>query len=183
MPLLTAWSIGWRGTMNAIEINSKKIDNPLHVRYWSMVAYQLGTGPDAIAVKYSAAPCTDSAPDAHDANDPNFLRYVMAKSLAEKPACMKFMVQVRQPDMSVEDPRYEWPESEAPFVEVARITIPVQTFDQPANNEACERLSYNPWHALPEHQPLGAVNRMRRVIYDRISAFRLDSGVHHPASE
>lgn len=31
------------------------------------------------------------------------------------------------------------------------------------------RLSFNPWHALPEHKPLGAVNRIRRVVYTAVS--------------
>jgi len=28
------------------------------------------------------------------------------------------------------------------------------------------------WHALEEHRPLGAVNRMRKVVYERISRIR-----------
>jgi hypothetical protein len=26
-------------------------------------------------------------------------------------------------------------------------------------------LSWNPWHALPDHQPLGGINRCRRQMY------------------
>jgi hypothetical protein len=77
--------------------------------------------------------------------------------------------------MSVEDSRIEWPEAAAPFHTVATITIPPQTFDTPPQNAACEALSYSPWHALPEHRPLGAVNRMRKAIYERISAVRRSS--------
>jgi hypothetical protein len=35
-----------------------------------------------------------------------------------------------------------------------------------------ENLSFTPWHALPEHRPLGGINRARKVIYDLISTFR-----------
>ncbi|KAF8926952.1 hypothetical protein BGZ52_005017, partial [Haplosporangium bisporale] len=35
-----------------------------------------------------------------------------------------------------------------------------------------ERLSFNPWHSLPEHKPLGAMNRFRKVVYERISRVR-----------
>jgi hypothetical protein len=55
---------------------------------------------------------------------------------------------------------------------VADIVIHRQTFDPKARNTACELLSYSPWHALPDHKPLGAVNRMRKGIYEAISAFR-----------
>lgn len=66
----------------------------------------------------------------------------------------------------------EWKESDAPFYKVATLTIPQQTFDTPAQNQMCENLSFSPWHALPEHRPLGAANRMRKVIYDHISRVR-----------
>jgi len=177
-PVLSFLSLGWTGTKNEIATTSLKIDNPLNTRYWSMVPYQLGTSPSAVAVKYSAAPCVASPVVVPDTNDPNYLRHAMAATLAQGSpgACMKFMVQPRTSDaMSVEDSRYEWLESEAPFYQVATITIPAQNFDTPQQNSACEQLSYSPWHALPEHKPLGAVNRMRKVIYERISAIRRSS--------
>jgi hypothetical protein len=106
------------------------------------------------------------------------LRHAMSAALAPgtSGACMTLMVQPRtSPAMSVEDSRIEWPETQAPFYKVATITIPPQVFDTPAQNIACEQLSYSPWHALPEHRPLGAVNRMRKAIYERISAVRRSS--------
>ena len=66
----------------------------------------------------------------------------------------------------------EWSETEAPFYHVAKITIPQQVFDTPEQNERCENLSFSPWHALPDHRPLGVVNRMRRTIYHNISRTR-----------
>jgi hypothetical protein len=72
---------------------------------------------------------------------------------------------------SIEDVISEWPE-EAPFVDVARIEIPQQEFDTAAQNDACESMSYNPWHSLEAHRPLGTVNRMRRVVYEIISELR-----------
>ena len=66
----------------------------------------------------------------------------------------------------------EWKESEAPFLKVATIRIPQQAFDTAAQNESCENLSFNPWHALPDHKPLGVTNRMRKVIYEQISRVR-----------
>ncbi len=35
-----------------------------------------------------------------------------------------------------------------------------------------ENLSWNPWNALPEHRPLGGINRARKLVYDDSSALR-----------
>ena len=74
--------------------------------------------------------------------------------------------------MDVEDSRIEWTEAQAPFYKVATIRIPSQAFDTPQQNVFCENLAFTPWHALPEHKPLGVTNRLRKVIYDRISRVR-----------
>jgi hypothetical protein len=177
-PLLSFLSLGPRGTKIAIATTSSHIDSPLNTRYWSMVPYQLGATGNAVAAKYSASPCVQRPVVVPKTNDPDFLRHAMADRLApgEAEVCMTFMVQPRtSPAMSVEDSRIEWPEADAKFYAVATITIPAQTFDTPEQDSACERLSYSPWHALPEHKPLGAVNRMRRAIYERISAVRRSS--------
>jgi hypothetical protein len=86
---------------------------------------------------------------------------------------MEFLVQPRTSErMEVEDSRIEWKEAQAPFYKVATIRIPQQAFDTPAQNEFCENLSFSPWHALPEHKPLGVTNRLRKVIYEHISRVR-----------
>lgn len=86
--------------------------------------------------------------------------------------------------MDVEDAKTEWRASlgwwdkllgreASPFTTVATLTFPKgQAFDTAPQNNACEDMSYTPWHALPEHRPLGALNRMRKVIYREISEFR-----------
>ena len=30
----------------------------------------------------------------------------------------------------------------------------------------------NPWHCLPEHRPLGGINRARKIIYETMSKYR-----------
>ena len=36
----------------------------------------------------------------------------------------------------------------------------------------CENLSFNPWHSLPAHRPLGGINRARKVVYPALSKLR-----------
>ena len=38
--------------------------------------------------------------------------------------------------------------------------------------EFAKRLSYNPWHSIPEHRPLGNQSRARRKMYLELSKLR-----------
>ena len=175
-PLLTAFSIGIKSTKLAAQMTGKKIEHPLKTRYWSTVPYQLGVGSSRIAIKFSARPCMPHTEVIPEEPDDNFLRHAMQETLSAGSACMEFLVQPRtRSSMSVEDSRTEWLEEEAPFYKVATITIPEQTFDTLEQNEFCENLSFTPWHALPEHRPLGSVNRLRKVIYAHISRTRREA--------
>jgi hypothetical protein len=83
-----------------------------------------------------------------------------------------FEIQPRRRDMSVENSTVVWDEGDAPFFKVATITIPRQSFATPERDQFGENLSFSPWHALPQHRPLGAVNRTRRVVYQTIAELR-----------
>ena len=165
--------LGFKGTKIALQTTSSKIPNPLQTRYFSMVPYQLGTGVDRLAVKYSARSCSNITDPMPSNPENNYLRSALKNTLQKGDACMEFLVQPRTSnDMSVEDSMTEWDESKAPFYKVATIRIPKQEFDTPEQNNFCENLSFSPWHALAEHKPLGATNRMRKVIYNHISRLR-----------
>ncbi|MEO7271649.1 MAG: catalase, partial [Vicinamibacterales bacterium] len=64
--------------------------------------------------------------------------------------------------MPVEDPTIEW--TSAP-VRLATISIYPQKCDGPEQMAFVENLSWNPWNALPEHLPLGGINRARKLVY------------------
>ncbi len=75
--------------------------------------------------------------------------------------------------MPIEDAAVQWPEDQSPYLSVARILIPAQdpwSADRVALVE--ERMSFSPWHALAAHRPLGAVNRVRRTVYEHAARFR-----------
>jgi catalase len=150
----------------------KKIASPLAIRYWSQTPYSLGPS----AVKYSVKPSAGYlAPQGKiPAADPDYLRHVMAAQLQGSDVCLDFMVQLQGSPTAipVEDPTILWNEKESPFVKVATIRIPKQVFDTAARNQLAEDLSFTPWHTLPEHQPLGGINRVRRVVYEAISRLR-----------
>lgn len=144
-------------------------DSLLNTQFYSVSAFKLGPQDN---VKYSARPCKESPAADVDRSDPNFLRKEMVKRLATGSACFEFMVQLQVPgkDMPVEDTTVEWSEDDSPFLPVARLDVPSQQFE--INNDLCEGLSFNPWHSLPEHRPIGVMNRIRKAVYLEVSRYR-----------
>lgn len=158
----------WRVIWNLIS-SLKRFANPFRIRYWSTTPYLFG----ATAVKYSVIPqWIDTVIPPNPG--PDFLREAMRKTLHEGDVHFDFCIQ-RQLDtksMPIEDPGKEWSEHASPFVKIATIRIPAQSFDSEAQRTFGENLSFTPWHSLPEHRPLGGINRARKVVYDVISTFR-----------
>lgn len=79
---------------------------------------------------------------------------------------VKVQLQTDPVAMPVEDVSVEWDEAHSVPVTVATLVIPTQHVDLSGELAArCEALSFNPWHSLAEHRPLGGMNRLRRVVY------------------
>jgi hypothetical protein len=75
--------------------------------------------------------------------------------------------------MPVEDASIVWPEDRSPHQPIARITLPPQDAYSPARRVyADDVLSFNPWHCIPEHRPLGSIMRVRIKAYEASTAFR-----------
>jgi hypothetical protein len=104
----------------------------------------------------------------------DYLRAAMAETLRRGPVEFDFLVQTQtDPDrMPIENASVIWPERLSPYRAAALLHIPRQEFGTPAQMQFDRHLSFNPWHALPEHRPLGNQNRARRVIYETTSRFR-----------
>jgi len=149
--------------------------SPLEVQYWSQTPYLLGEN----AVKYSAKPVPGADPVAPGpgGDSPDLLREAMVERLDESTGTARrfdFLVQLRTDPgkMPIEDPTVAWDPGLAPFQKVATITVEPQTFDTKARMTFCENLSFTPWHSLPEHRPLGGINRARKAVYLASSALR-----------
>lgn len=146
--------------------------SPFDIRYWSTTAFKHGS--DNLAVKYSVKPCSTYRSEEPESYSQNYLRSAMQEHLQNSPVCFDFMVQSQTDpvDMPIEDPSREWDEEESPFIAVARIKIEDQEFLGKDALDACEVASFNPWQALPEHQPLGRMNYVRRQIYAELASYR-----------
>lgn len=145
------------------------LSNPLQARYFSQVPYMLGPN----AIKFSAKPICHSSSDPLAAEGPDFLREAMEKQLSQGDVYFDFVVQVQTDPvkMPIENPLRIWDESQSPFQRVALIRIPRQDITA-KGLEIAENLSYSPWHSLPEHRPIGNMNRARKVIYEMVAEYR-----------
>ena len=155
-------------------ITSQVVSNPLSSRYWSMTPLLLDDVPCKISVK----PVGPASPF-QDRTAENFLHDNLARGLEAAEAAFDLCVQVRTQltGMPVEDPTIAWSETDAPFVPVARLTLPRQRLDALERIAFGENLSFTPWHGLEAHRPLGGINRVRRTVYETIS--RLRHGLNH----
>ena len=75
--------------------------------------------------------------------------------------------------MPVEDASVEWTEQLSPSLPLARITAQTQNAYSDARRVwVDEQLSFNPWHSLAAHRPLGNIMRARFQSYKASSEYR-----------
>ena len=94
----------------------------------------------------------------------DYLRKAMVGALDEGDVELDFRMQLQTDPhlMPIENAGVLWPEKLSPRVSVATLRLPRQKFDSPAQMEFAKRLSYNPWHSIAEHRPLGNQSRARQ---------------------
>jgi hypothetical protein len=145
--------------------------SPLETQYYTNVPFLLGEGQ---AVQYSVKPRSPARGRIPAWPSENYLQEAMVATLRDGAWTFDFMVQVQTDPhrMPVEDATVKWPERLSPYVPVATLRLPAQTFDSPAQLAFADNLRYNPWHSLPEHRPLGNSNRARLTMYYELARLR-----------
>jgi len=154
------------------EMNNKVIGNPLCIQYWSTTPYKLGSH----FIKFSVKPHELEVTPSSIPDSPDYLREAMVEQITkeERQSTFDFLVQFYRDEAKtpIENPMQEWKEEDSPFIKIATITIPPQVFDSIDRKEVDESLSFNPWHTLPAHEPVGGINLSRRKIYQEIAKAR-----------
>jgi hypothetical protein len=152
----------------------KTQSSPFEAPYFSCVPYLMGEGQ---AMQYSVWPTrTKRTPIPRLPLRPpdDYLRNAMVASLDEGDVELDIRLQMQTDPhlMPIENAGVLWPEKLSPRVSVATLRLPRQKFDSPAQMEFAKRLSYNPWHTIPDHRPLGNQSRARRRMYWELSKLR-----------
>jgi len=130
-------------------------------------AVPLRLGPQAVKLRFRPMDVPSPVPPVGGPNAlaVELLARVRASPLSFRVEAQRFVDESRTP---IEDPTVEWTERDAPWVALARLAIPAQAAESRAGRALAayvERLSFDPWHALVEHSPLGVVMRARAVAY------------------
>lgn len=101
----------------------------------------------------------------------NFLQDAMVSDLdPARPGddvVFDFSIRVRHSANSddAEDASRWWTAPLDRTVRLGHIAIPRQKFLMPNRLYDCQHMTFNPWNCLPQHRPLGSVNRMRLAVY------------------
>jgi hypothetical protein len=143
-------------------------------QYWSGAAYHLGAHQ---AIKYTVKACRSVPVPELASADLNYLR-ARLKVHAAKGLCFRFYVQFQTDPEStpIEDASGTWTEDDSPLVAVAELHLPAQDIDEAGRMEFCRQLTFNPWHSIAAHQPMGHINRARRYVYSASAKFRKSGG-------
>jgi len=153
---------------------TKTQSSPFEAPYFSCVPYLLGEGQ---AMQYSVWPKSKRRtpiPRLPLRPPDDYLRNAMAATLAKEAVDFDIRLQLQTDPyrMPIENNAALWPVKLSPRVSVATLHLPSQKFDSPAQMDLARKLSYNPWHCIAEHRPLGNQSRARRRMYDTLSRLR-----------
>ncbi|SMD42956.1 hypothetical protein SAMN00777080_1527 [Aquiflexum balticum DSM 16537] len=158
----------WRSLFLTLK-HSKKHDNLLAQKYFSGGAFRFG--PDQF-VKFVLEPHNSNL--GYTLGKPktdNFLREQLKADLKSCQHGFTIYVQVHENDKTepLEDTSVEWKKEGVP---VADLWIPAQDFDFEERNKFGEALSFSPWACLEDHEPIGGINRARRLVYKELAELR-----------
>lgn len=156
--------------------------NPLELTYYSCVPYLYGHEQGrGRAIKYALIPRITEKSRVGPITD-SYLRQAMIDTLAHGPIVFDFAIQFQKDPvtMPIENASVVWPEKDSPFIRIATLELPAQVFDYPAQDDFARNLTFNPWHTLAVHRPLGNQNRARKSIYHATSRMRQEiNGERH----
>src|SRR5712691_104087 len=160
------------GVMNLLW--TKTQSSPLESQYFSCVPYLLGDGQAMQYSFWSRLTSRSRVPRLPRRPPDNYLREAMVSTLATQDVEFDIRIQVQTDPfrMPIEDASVVWPPKLSPRVSAATLRIPRQKFDSPQQLDFARVISFNPWHCIPEHRPLGNVSRARKRMYWELSRLR-----------
>ena len=143
------------------------------MQFFSMVPYLLKGKSINTPVKFSSRPCSAVGHTPLDGGESE-LRNDLQQRLNKGDLCFEFLYQFYRDGAGyeVENGMSDWGGDPNLFTKFATIVIPKQTFLTDEKLNYCDNLSFQPWHAIAEHQPLGNIHRARKIIYEKISKSR-----------
>ncbi|MFB6456758.1 hypothetical protein ACE38W_15910 [Chitinophaga sp. Hz27] len=141
--------------------------------YGSCLPYAFGNDD---YVKYKLVPINVPPGPPIPANNPGYLRDELKQRLIQGEVHLGFYLQFRTDDakMPLDEAMVRWPENLSAPQLFATLILHQQDIDTPGQVAYGENLSYNPWHTLAEHKPIGSISDVRKVVYEEGARLRRD---------
>jgi hypothetical protein len=142
-------------------------------------ALPVAWGPYAAKYRF-VAECGDALAPA--TRDPERLATELAERLRKGPVAYAMQAQLFRSEAltPIEDGSRVWSDFDAPPLTVARLVVAQQDVTSESGRALAERvaqMSFDPWHALAAHRPLGAMMRARN------NAYRMSTKERHASAE
>lgn len=161
----SAYSLGLKSDFDPSQPGRVPVEYPVVIKYgFTPVSSQpphqqlpLESRPESELQRAKASPSED-----------NYYREDIIQALAKPDAeyCWDFQIQFQtSPEMSIDDTTIVWNEEESPFFTVGRLSIKHQEVYSPQQNDFGENLRFSPGNGLAVHRPIGAINRLRSIVY------------------
>ena len=148
------------------------------IKWFSVAPFDLGD--DDHVIKYSAFPAEQQTQYGSPGDTPYYLQQRLENQL--DPANndhlrLNLQIQMRKDPTTepIENTLVPWSVAKSPWMKIATIDIYPQIFATTAQQEFCERLTFNPWHGLIVHKPVGGINRARRDVMHAMQDVRLNA--------
>jgi hypothetical protein len=164
----------WLLLRTKVEKGLHKPNSLLEQAYWTPTPSALGeNGAENGAMKLVLKPSVLNRSEKPD-YAPDYLRTALRRHLRDRrqPAQFDLCLQLADggPNTPLNDPTVRW--TDIADYKVGTVSIPPQDFEQPAQTQFGENLSFTPWHCLQAHQPLGAIDLIRKAVYERTATLR-----------
>jgi hypothetical protein len=176
-PVAGLWSLPFKDKLRVVrtlalaELQAQQKIRPYQqLRYWSTVPFR--HGPDDV-VKFSAMPSPDNPAHPLQKNNPKGLQVELARHIREDSQLswfdfgvqfldtskMKYWGKTRDADFWIENASVKWNETEAPFHNIARLTL---TRNSQLSLEASEAVYFDvTGNSSSDSRPVGSINRAR----------------------
>jgi hypothetical protein len=157
--------------------SARKVDSLVTEQYSSRSAFTIG--PYAVKLRLQPVPSPQRASGGADgASGDDFLREDLVARLKRSDIVWDLQIQRYRDEQRtpIEDGTVLWDERVSPAETMGQLVIPQQdltTAEAHGTAEDVDRLEFNPWNALPEHRPLGSLNRARQIVYPASGALRV----------
>jgi len=156
-------------TAKILKDMEKAVNSVIGIEYWSIPPSKLENQYIKYKIEPEVIPSLDLTPP--DIIDPFYLSNDLQKRLLIGEARLRFMVQFRTnfDSMPLDEDTIRWERS---FIHMVTLIINKQEIREQGQSKYGENLSYNIWHTLPQHEPVGSIAEDRKVVYEASANLR-----------